>query len=273
MKFEVVTRDNSWEFKQCFMEALGTFGLCYVGGWACMLSDMGQTNLVGVALAHTFVLGFMIWAGGNISGGHYNGAVTLGLFTSGHITIIKALWYWLSQVVGSLLAGVCLALFKASYTYDKTVFASGLGFPHANTKRYGTAACFFAEFFATFFLVFMVYATAVARTKPNDVHGLAIGGCLGMAILSIGPMTGAALNPWRVFGPAVISGELFSHKYWYSFIYLVGCPLAGFVCALVWKVVFMRVNDEEEPAEVPVTGVKKPLLSTNNATGANTDNL
>merc|ERR1740139_1098380 len=85
-----------------------------------------------------------------------------------------------------------------------------------------------AESFATFFLVFMVYSTAIHVTKPKtEVYGLTIGGALGMAILSIGPITGAALNPWRVIGPALITGELFQPTYWYGFVYYAICPLAG----------------------------------------------
>jgi len=74
----------------------------------------------------------------------------------------------------------------------------------------------------------MVYATAVASTKPkSEVYGLAIGGALGMAVLSIGPVTGASLNPFRVLGPAIVSGELFTAKYSYAWIYYAGNYIGG----------------------------------------------
>lgn len=247
MKFINITKDENWDFKTCFMEFLGTFALCYVGGWACLMSDLGKTDLTGVALAHMFVLGFMVWAGGNISGAHYNPAVTVGLYATQHISLGKFLLYILSQFIGSLTAGGFLAIFVQLYTQDRDVFKSKLGYPHANIDDYGLATCAVVEFLATFFLVFMVYSTAVHDTKPStQVYGLTIGGALGMAILSIGPITGAALNPMRVLGPAIISCELFTGHYSYAWIYYAICTLGGLFSALIFKLVFMRESEDSE---------------------------
>ena len=248
MPYEKPDTDNTFTWKQCTMELLGTFALCYVGGWAVMMCDLGHTNVTAVALAHMFVLGFMIWAGAGISGGHYNGAVTLALLSSGHIGVAKWGAYIASQFVGSLLAGLLLMVMKYGYTLDKAAFKSQLGYPHAAHAVYGLFACFLAEVVATFFLTFMVYATAVAKTKPqSEVYGLTIGGALGMAILSVGPMTGAALNPWRVVGPAVISGELFDIEgFGYAWIYYIGCPLGGLLCSVFWTLTMMYEKAEVE---------------------------
>jgi len=100
----------------------------------------------------------------------------------------------------------------------------------------------------------MVYATAVpmlpvdakqaVRNKyvrpQNNVFALAIGGVQGMAILAIGPITGAALNPWRVIGPAMMTGELFTSHMWYGFVYYLICPLAGVIMGGVAYLVFMQ---------------------------------
>lgn len=215
-----------------------------------MMSDLGKVDIVGVALAHMFVLGFMIWAGAGISGGQYNGAVTLGCLVTGHTGGKKAAIYLGCQFLGSLLAGCMLAIFKAMYTRDPLIFKSMLGYPHADVARYGITTCILTEIIATFFLVFMVFATALGSSKPkSEVYGLTIGGALGMAILSIGPITGAALNPFRVLGPSIISGEIANSAYWYAFIYYLGCPLGGVLCGLVWKFVFMRLPSEPEDAD------------------------
>ena len=97
MPYEIPTTDNSVTKRALFVEFLGTFALCYVGGWSVIMADLGISNIIGVALAHTFVLSFMIWAGGNISGAHYNGAVSLALYVSQHIGATKLLFYLLSQ--------------------------------------------------------------------------------------------------------------------------------------------------------------------------------
>merc|ERR1712224_752345 len=113
----------------------------------------------------------------------------------------------------------------------------------------------------------MVYATAVPSipvdakeaikgkyVRPqNNTFALTIGGVLGFANLTIGPITGAALNPWRVVGPAMISGELFKGEYWYAFVYYLICPLGGAIMGGIAYLVFM-VDDlskleEEELSE------------------------
>ena len=258
MSYEQPIKDDSCTFKQCLMEGLGTFALCYVGGWSVMMNDLGHISITGVAIAHMFVLGFMIWAGAGISGAHYNGAVTLALLTSGHIGVKKWGGYIGSQFAGSLLAGILLIIMKSGYTLNKDSFTSQLGYPHADYKVYGLFTCFLAEIVATFFLVFMVYATAISSTKPkSEVYGLTIGGALGMAILSIGPMTGAALNPWRVVGPAIISLELFNmSKFSYAWIYYIGCPLGAFLCSLFWRYTIMSETkaDTTSDAIIPATG-------------------
>lgn len=248
---------KDWTFKMLMMEFLGTFALCYVGGLAVMMSNLGKLDLTGVAFAHWFVLSFMIWAGAGISGANYNAAVTLALMSTRHLHWVKGLLYLNAQFLGSLLAGMVLGGFLKMYSRDPLVFKDLLGYPHANIDRFGYGTCFIVEVVATFFLVFMVYSTAVVdRPEPKDpkaalmkkdthVYSLTIGGALGMAILSIGPITGAALNPWRVIGPAMASMELYSNHYLYAWIYYLGCPIGGLLCALLWKFCFMRKTKEE----------------------------
>jgi len=240
------------------MEYLGTFALVYVAGLAVMMNDLGKVDLTGVAFAQFFVLSFMIWAGGSISGGHYNAAVTIALMCTSHINWKKGLLYILAQFLGSLGGAMLLGGFLHMYTRDPLVFKNMLGYPHANVERFGVGTCFLVEMFATFFLVFMVYALAVVNKpgktehkdgsgigKSSGVVSLAIGGTLGMAVLTIGPITGAALNPWRVIAPSIMTMELWSNHYWYAFIYYIGCPVGGLLAALVWRFTFMKKDQEQ----------------------------
>ena len=218
------------------------------------MNDLGHLDLTGAALAQFFVLSFMIWAGANISGANYNGAVTIALMITRHLSVLKGFLYLLAQFSGSLLAGLILGCFLKMYTKDPLVFKNHTGYPHCDLERFGIGTCILAELTATFFLVFMVYATAVPMYKvdpkkalaarydapKNNTFALTIGGALGMAVLSIGPITGAALNPWRVIGPAIITRELFWGEYWYGFVYYIFCPLAGVLAGLAAYLVFMR---------------------------------
>ena len=82
-----------------------------------------------------------------------------------------------TSYIGSLTAGLILDMFVRLYTQDKDVFKSKLGYPHADISDYGLFTCLVVELLATFFLVFMVYSTAVAESKPSsEVYGLTIGG-------------------------------------------------------------------------------------------------
>lgn len=88
--------------------------------------------------------------------------------------------------------------------------------------------------------------TALQTTKPkSDIYGIAIGGTVGMFIMSIGPITGACLNPQRMFGPSWISGEFFESTYEYAWIYYVGNYLGGALAGLLWYFVFVDWNGNE----------------------------
>lgn len=261
-RFLKPTPNNDWTTGELGMEFFGTYAQVFVGGLAVMMNDQGHLDLTGVALAHTFVLSFMIWAGSPCGGAHYNGAVTLACMITRNIGWKKGLLYLLSQFIGSLMSGLQLGMQLKMYQKDPLVFKNLTGYPHCNLEEFGIGACIITEFFFTFLLVFMVYATAIDMTpvmdkkesvrnkykRPvNAVWALCIGGTLGMAVLAIGPITGAALNPWRVIGPAMISTELFAGHYWYAFVYYLICPLAG--CAMGGSAYIFFMQDDLSPLE------------------------
>jgi len=279
MKFVKRTPSSDWSWTALWMEHFGTFVLCYVAGLAVMMNDLGKLDLTGVAMAQFFIISFMVWAGANISGAHYNGAITIALMISRHITPCVGCLYLFAQFTGSILGGCMLGIFMKMYTRDPLVFKNMIGYPHCDLDRFGIGTCILCELFATFILVFMVYAVGAPMipeketdekklkkadlrlkyTRPaNNTFALAIGGALGMAVLSIGPITGAALNPWRVIGPAIITRELFTGHYWYAFVYYLICPLAGALAGGAAWILFLRDEDqcEEEDEVVEPLNVK-----------------
>lgn len=232
---------------QLAWECFGTFFLCYGTGLSVMQADLGNLDLTGVGLANWLVLAFIIYAGAAISGANYNAAVSLALAASNHIGWVKCGFYCLAQFIGSLIAGIFLVIYRSQYTGDNDVFKSGLGFPHVATKHWSIGCALIMEMVATFTLVMMVYMTAVNSTKPKtEWYGLAIGGALGIACWTIGPMTGAGLNPWRCLGPAIVTGELFSSDYSYAWIYYLGNSGAGLLTGFLWKFA-CQVKDVAEP--------------------------
>jgi len=248
------TADNNWKWTELFMEAVGTFTLTYFAALSVMMTDIGANTSVGNAIAQFIVLAFIIYAGANISGANYNAAVTLALMCSRHLGCAKGCMYLLAQFFGAIFSAVLLIIYKYLY-HGPGHFKSDLGYPHCNTKDWNLFVCFAMECLSTMFLVQMVYKTAINKTKPdNGVYGFCIAGTLGLACLTIGSVTGAGLNPWRILPASIFTGQLFTGGYDYAWVYYVGEPLAGIMVGLMWRCIYeesaaaadARVKNEEE---------------------------
>jgi len=208
-------------------EALGTFSFVFVGA-AVVVVNGGFPNsgigLLGIALAHAVALSIMITATMTISGGHLNPAVTIGLLAARRISVLSAVAYVVTQLVAATLAAFLVkALLPAG-----AVRSAMVGVPViAGSMTLGQAIGL--ELVLTFFLMFAVFGTAVSPDAPR-VGGFGIGLVILFDILVGGPLTGAAMNPARAFGPAVASGEGVGH-----IVYWVGPVVGALLAALVWE--------------------------------------
>ena len=203
--------------KQCVAEFIGTFTLIFIGVGAIYNAGnpASGVGLLGVAIAHGLAIAVMVSATGGISGGHLNPAVTFGLFVGGKIKLMDSIAYWIAQLAGGSAAGFLLL----------TIFAKdGVKIVAGGTPDLGADVSvqtgIIVEAVLTFFLVFVVYGSAVDSRAPK-IGGLAIGFTVALDILFGGPITGAAMNPARTFGPALASGHWNNH-----IVYWVG-PLIG----------------------------------------------
>lgn len=222
-------------------ELIGTFALTFFGAGAAVAG----VGLVGVALAHGFVLAVFVYVYGHISGTHVNPAVTFGLALNGTIRWGEAVFYWIAQFLGAAIAAFLLLAFTGDITNAATVGSLTAGAP---------VLALLVEALLTFFLVNTVLHAAVAG-RAGPFAGWAIGTTLAVAILAGGPLTGASLNPARTFGPALFTGD-FANPNTYL-IYLVG-PFLG---AAVAVATFKFLNGSEQPAAGEKSGPKKKLRS------------
>lgn len=197
-------------------EFVGTFALTFIGAGA----GVAGAGLVGVALAHGLVLAVFVYAFGSISGTHVNPAVTFGLALNGTLKWAEAVYYWIAQFAGAIVAASLLRLIVGDISGGATVGSLTLTAPLMATL---------VEVILTFFLVNTILHTAVAG-KGKDFAGWAIGLTLAFAILAGGPLTGASLNPARTFGPAIFAAPSFANPMSYV-IYIIG-PLLGSVLAV-----------------------------------------
>ena len=218
---------NRTLLKQCVAEFVGTFALIFIGvGVIANHSNLNSNaGLLAVALAHGLTIAVMVSATGAISGGHLNPAVTFGLLVGGKIEPKRAAAYWIAQLAGAIVAAAMVAaLLQSSEKTGQAIVAAG-------TPAVGKGATplqsIGIEAVLTFFLVFVVYGSAVDIRAPK-IGGLAIGLTVALDILFGGPFTGAAMNPARTFGPAII-GHLWENHYVYWIGPLLGGGLAGLV--------------------------------------------
>jgi MIP family channel proteins len=201
--------------KKFVAEFLGTFTLIFVGAGAIMT---GKADLLGIALAHGLAIAIMIAALGGISGGHFNPAVTMGFLVTKRISIEKAGQYWASQLLGAVFASWIL----------KSVYGSMAGSVGGAAVAQGVSPmkAMIAESVGTFLLMLVIVGTAVDK-RGSFAAGFPIGLTISSVILAIGPMTGAALNPARWFGPALVTGSWSN-----AWVWIVGPILGAVVAAL-----------------------------------------
>jgi len=214
-------------------EFIGVFMLVFIGGGAIIINAYkdGSVGLGGIAAASGLAYALAVTATMGISGGHINPAVTIGLWSVGRINALKAGLY----IVAQLLGGVCAALVL------KGLFPTGA----AALRQYGAlslgadttlATAILLEAVMTFFLALAVMGTVVDSAAPK-VGGFAVGLTLWMCILAGGPLTGAALNPARTFGPALVSG------FWVGQVaYWVGPILGAVVAMQVYQRFLLRTD-------------------------------
>ena len=222
-------------------EFIGPFALTLVGAGSIMLAKtQGYSNggtLVMVALAHGLAIGLMVAAAGHISGGHYNPAVTIALWLGGRIGAVKSAAYVVVQLLGAVVAALVLKhLFDNSIATLKDAIPSVNygGNPDNDGIIFGRQNALVLEAILTFFLVYVIHGVAVDGRGAGAIAPLAIGLTITMDILMAGPLTGAAMNPSRHFGVALVDGTWTD-----GWIYWVGPIVGGMAASIVQNYIFM----------------------------------
>jgi MIP family channel proteins len=223
--------------KHFLAEFVGTFALVFVGGAAIMMTEYtGDAGLLQVALAHGLILALMVSAAMNVSGGHFNPAVTTALLVARRITPTVAGVHVLAQLIGALAAAWALKM-----TMPAAVFVATQGGGQSIALDVTMTQAIILEALATFFLMFVIYGTAVHVNAPR-IGGLAIGLTIAADILAIGPLTGGSMNPARSLGPAIASGVLAGQV-----VYWIGPIIGAIAAAMFWEYGILR--GEPAPAK------------------------
>lgn len=210
--------------KSYVTEFIGTFFLVLTIG----LSVLGQSPMAPLAIGTALMV--MVYMGGHISGGHFNPAVTLGVFMRGKLPAGEVGPYWISQLLGAIVA----AIVTRSIMGQTLVVAPG---PTATPM-----AVLLVEFLFTFALVLVVLNTATAKaTEGNSYYGLAIGFTVMAGAFAGGAISGGAFNPAVGVGPIIVDATMGGGSWGALWYYLVAPLLGGAVAA--WVFLFQHPDD------------------------------
>lgn len=202
-------------------EFIGTFFLVFTVGMT-VLAPNGAGAFAPLAIGS--ILAVMVFAGGHVSGGHYNPAVSLAVFLRGQLPSSDLIKYWIAQLIAAIVAGYLTLYFKGT---------------HGEPMTFNIIPAFIAEFLFTFALCFVVLNVATSiQTKGNSFFGWAIGFTVLVGAYAVGPLSGGAFNPAVALGITIMSLNTWAHLW----VYFVANLLGGAVAAYV----FNSAHPEEE---------------------------
>ncbi|MBH2999991.1 aquaporin Z [Serratia marcescens] len=220
--------------KRLFAEFFGTFWLVFGGcGSAVLAAAFPQLGIgfLGVALAFGLTVVTMAYAVGHISGGHFNPAVTVGLFAGGRFAAKDVIPYVIAQVIGGIAAAAVLYLIasgKAGFDATAGGFASN-GYGEHSPGGYSLQAAIVIELVLTAFFLIVIHGVTDKRA-PAGFAPLAIGLTLTLIHLISIPVTNTSVNPARSTGVAIFQGTWALQQLWvFWLVPLVGGIIGGLI--------------------------------------------
>ena len=235
---------NAFRWNVYVAEALGTFIFFFVGigaGYA-VAGIAGPSAGLLVAFAHGLALAVMVSALGAVSGGHFNPAVTFGIWITGKIDSVKGAGYIVTQLIAAVVAAaLAFYIFSERTLPEGGAIESVMAVP-ALGDGIDVLRGIIVEAVATMGLVVAVLGTAVDK-RSAKIGGLAIGIAVAGGVMLAGTLTGGALNPARWFGPALVAGEFAN-----AIVWIVGPLLGAGIVGAVYRVLFLPEAEEQAAA-------------------------
>lgn len=216
--------------KKLGAEFFGTFWLVLGGTGTAVLAG-GGVGTLGISLAFGLTVLTMVYAVGSISGGHFNPAVSFGLWAGGRFPGKDLLPYIVAQVIGAIAASAVLYFIvsgKAGFVLGEGSLASN-GYGEHSPSGYSYMSGLIVEVVMTFMFLFIILG-ATHKNAPKGFAGIAIGLALTLIHLISIPVTNTSVNPARSTGPALLEGGIALSQLWFFWVMpILGALLAGFV--------------------------------------------
>jgi aquaporin Z len=240
--------------KKLLAEFIGTFWLVLGGcGSAVLAAKFPEVGigLLGVSLAFGLTVLTGVYALGYISGGHFNPAVSVGLWAGGRFPASQILPYVVTQVAGAIVAAAVLyAIATGRPGFDVTSGFAANGYGKHSPGGYSMASAFITEVVMTFMFVLIILGATHVHA-PVGFAGIAIGFALALIHLISIPVTNTSVNPARSTGPALFAGSWAIAQLWLFWL----APLVGAVFAGWLYRGFLQPEEAPEPA---ITGRQQP---------------
>lgn len=216
--------------RRVISEFFGTFWLTFGGCGAAVLSAaFPETGIgfLGVGFAFGLTVLTMAYTVGHISGGHFNPAVTVGLWSAGRCANQHVLPYIVAQILGAILgAAILYAIATGKAGWEAKGFAAN-GYGSLSPGGYALPACFLAEVLTTFFFLMIIIGTT-SKGAAVGFAGIPIGFALILIHLITIPVTNTSVNPARSTGPALFAGGAYLGQLWLFWIApMIGAVIAG----------------------------------------------
>lgn len=207
--------------KKYLAETIGTFALVFCGTGAIIIDEQthGAVSHVGVAATFGLIVLAMIYCFGEISGAHFNPAVSIGFAIAGKFDNKQIAPYVLCQVIGAFAATLVL---KILFPEDQNL---GTTSPAGSSMQ-----SFVLELILTFFLMLVILNVSQGSKEAGILAGIAIGAMIGLEAMFAGPICGASMNPARSLAPAVVSGNIQS-----IWLYLLAPAIGAIAAAFTWR--------------------------------------
>jgi len=219
--------------KKLFAEFFGTFWLVFGGCGAAIFAAAFPSlgiGFAGVALAFGLTVLTMAFAVGHISGGHFNPAVSIGLWAGGKFEAKNLLGYIVAQLLGAIVAaGVLYLIVSGKEGFDGVGSFAANGYGDLSPGKFSMQSAFIAEFVLTMFFLLIILGSTNARA-PKGFAPIAIGLALTLIHLISIPITNTSVNPARTMSQAIFAGGEYLTQSWLFWVApILGAIVAGFI--------------------------------------------
>ncbi len=214
-------------FRALITEFLGSFLIVSISCWSFKSLEMNKMDYSGLGAVNAFILAICTWAGFSTSGSHFNPVITLIHWMLLDFDMKKTSSYIFAQIAGSIFAAL-IVLMMTPLEYQQDDFYPSVSYPMILpliSKFQGLMM----EMIMSICFVLVYFLTVVNKKIPHNMFGFALGGVILMGSVSIGPYTGACINPLRSLGPQIMLMN-FSDSIIYWLGILSGSFFAAFYC-------------------------------------------